>query len=327
MWNVVGHSWAVNFLRQSLANKRLAHAYLFLGPPQIGKRTLALELAKALNCLAEESERPCGECLACRKIAHSTHPDVRVIKPEGGSLKIDQVRQLQREVALTPHEGRYRVAILTSFDRATAEASNCLLKTLEEPPPQVVLCLTAQDTSLLLPTITSRCQLLHLRPLPLETVESALVEHWGVDRKKAALLAHLSEGRLGWAVEAYQRPAILEHRESCLDSLVQLLNEPRVPRFAYAQEISNTPEAIPGILEMWLSWWRDLLLVHEGNDAIMNLDRNEELATYAARYSLSQIYRALEAIRTAQQQVEGNANPRLTLEVLLLSFPLPDKSN
>jgi len=323
MWNVIGHPWAVEFLQRSLREGRLAHAYLLLGPAQIGKRTLALELAKALNCLAGEEERPCGECLACRKIAHSTHPDVRVVEPENRSLKIDQIRQLQREVALTPHEGRYRVAILPSFERATTEASNCLLKTLEEPPPQVVMCLTAPDTSPLLPTIVSRCQLLHLRPLSLEAVESALVERWGVEQERAALLARLSGGRLGWAVEAYQQPSILEHRTSCLDSLVKLLNEPRVPRFAYAEKISQTPEVVSDTLEVWLSCWRDLLLVHEGNGKeITNLDREEEITTYAARYSLGRIYRALQAIRTAQQQLESNANLRLTLEVLLLSFPL-----
>jgi len=324
MWDVIGHSWAVDFLKQSLANGRLAHAYLLLGPAHIGKRTVALELAKALNCGAEEEERPCGQCLACRKIAHSTHPDVRVVEPENGSLKIGQIRQLQRETILTPHEGRYRVAILPQFDRATTEASNCLLKTLEEPPPQVVLCLTAPDTSPLLPTIVSRCQLLHLRPLPLEAVESALVERWEVEQERAALLAHLSGGRLGWAVEAHHRPAILEHRASSLNSLVELLSAPRVPRFAYAQRVSHTPQVVSDILALWLSWWRDLLLAHEGNDEeITNLDRSDDIAAYATRYSLEQIYGAMQAIRTAQQQLDSNANLRLTLEVLLLSFPLP----
>ncbi|MEA3345701.1 MAG: DNA polymerase III subunit delta' [Chloroflexota bacterium] len=326
MWSLIGHSWAVDFLRQSLANGQLAHAYLLLGPPQIGKRTLALELAKALNCLAEEEERPCGRCPACRKIAHSTHPDVRVLEPEDGSLKIDQIRQLQRELALTPHEGRYRVAILTDFDQATTEASNCLLKTLEEPPPQVVLCLTAPDTSALLPTIVSRCQLLRLRPLSLETVESALVEHWGVDQKRAALLAHLSGGRLGWAVEAHQQPSILERRTEWLDSLVKLLNEMRVPRFAYAEEASQSPELVADILEIWLSWWRDLLLAHEDNYAeVTNLNRSEEITEYAAQYSLDQIRGALEAVRASQKWLESNANLRLTLEVLLLSFPHPQR--
>jgi DNA polymerase-3 subunit delta' len=328
MWDVVGHSWAVAFLKQSLANGRLAHASLLLGPAHIGKRTLALELAKALNCLAEEAERPCGKCLACRKIAHSTHPDVRVVEPQGGSLKIDQIRQLQREIILTPHEGRYRVAILRSFDQATPEASNCLLKTLEEPPSQVVLCLTAPNASPLLPTIVSRCQLLHLRPLSLEAVQSALMERWGVKQERAALLAHLSGGRLGWAVEAHGEPAILERRANSLDSLVNLLNAPRVPRFAYAEKANRTPKAVPDILELWLSWWRDLLLAHEGSDQeIINLDRHEEITTYATRYSLHQVYRAMQAVRTAQQQLERNANLRLTLEVLLLSFPLPPRGS
>ena len=322
MWDMIGHSWALDYLKRSLANSRLAHAYLLLGPAQIGKRTLALELAKALNCLAQEEERPCGECLACHKIAHSSHPDVRVVEPQDGSLKIDQIRQLQREIALTPHEGRYRVAVLRSFNHATTEASNCLLKTLEEPPPQVVLCITAPDTSSLLPTIVSRCQLLKLRPLSLEAVESALIERWGVEQQRAALLARLSSGRLGWAVEAYQEPSILQHRASCLDSLVRLLDEPRVPRFVYARKTSRSSESVSSILETWLSWWRDLLLAHEGKATeIAGHDRAEEIAAYASRYSLSQIHGALEAIRTAQQRLEWNANLRLTMEVLLLSFP------
>ena len=322
MWNVVGHSWAVDSLGQGIAVGHVAHAYLFLGPVQVGKRTLALELAKALNCLNEVSERPCGVCLACQKVARLTHPDVRVVEPREGSLKIEQVRQLQREIALTPYEGRYRVAILPDFDQATVEAANCLLKTLEEPPPQVVLCLTAQGTSSLLPTIVSRCQLLHLRPLSLATVASVLVQRWGAEQEKAQLLARLSEGRLGWAVKALQDPSMLRHRTDCLDALVSLLGEVRVARFSYAEGMSRTPQEVPGLLEIWLSWWRDLLLAREGSlGEIIGLDRGHEIAQYAARYSLDQILAALKAIRTAQRQLDWNANPRLTLEALLLSLP------
>lgn len=321
-WNVIGHSWAVDFLKQSIASGHLAHAYLLLGPAQIGKRTLALELAKALNCVAEEEERPCGDCLPCRKIAHSSHPDVQVIEPQEGSVKIDQVRQLQRELVLTPHEGRYRVAILRSFDRATIEASNCLLKTLEEPAPQVVLCVTASDAGSLPPTIVSRCQVLNLRLLPLETVESALRSRWHVERETATLLSRLCGGRLGWAIEAYREPSILRHRANCLDAMVRLLDERRVSRFAYAQKASSNPEMVTSILDTWLSWWRDLLLVREGNGGqITGRDRTEEITAYASRYSLIQIHTVLDAIRAAQQRVEYNANLRLTMEVLLLSLP------
>jgi DNA polymerase-3 subunit delta' len=324
MWSVVGHPWAVDFLKQSLLSERLAHAYLLLGPAHIGKVALALELAKALNCLAEETARPCGECLSCQKVDHSTHPDVRVIHPEGGSTKIDQIRQLQREIMLTPHEGRYRVAILSDFDQATVEASNCLLKTLEEPPPQVVLCLTAPVASRLLPTIVSRCQVVYLRPLPLELVESSLVQRWGLDQEKAALLAHLSGGRLGWAVRAHREPTVLQRRSNSLNALVQLLNSPRVPRFTYAEKTARAAGAVPDILEDWLSWWRDLLLTIEGNDQdVTNLDRREEIAKHATQYTVRQVHGAMQAIRAAQEQLDSNSNLRLTLEVLLLSFPLP----
>jgi DNA polymerase-3 subunit delta' len=327
-WQVIGHSWAVDFLKRSMASGRLAHAYLLLGPSQIGKRTLALELARALNCSAPEGERPCGECLACRKIGHLTHPDVRVIEPEDGTLKIGQIRELQRETMLTPHEGRYRVAVLRSFDRATTEAANCLLKTLEEPPPQVVLCLTALDASSLLPTIISRCQVLHLRPLSQRVVESVLTAHWGVEPQMAARLARLSGGRLGWAVEASQQPSILEDRRAHLDSLVGLLDTSRVARFAYAEAMSRAPDAVPHILEMWLTWWRDVLLMREGNgQSITHLDRGEEIAEHADRFPLQTIWTAIQSIRMAQQQLESNANLRLVLEVLLLSFPLPRASH
>jgi len=327
MWDVIGHSWAVDFLKQSLSSGQLAHAYLFLGPAHIGKRTLALELAKALDCQAPAPDRPCGRCLACRKIAHLTHSDVRVIEPEGSSLKIEQIRALQQELVLTPYEGRYRVAILQDFDQATTEASNCLLKTLEEPSPHVVLCLLASDTNPLLPTIISRCQLLHLRPLSLKATEIALIERWGVDPEQAALLARLSGGRLGWAVEASQHPDTLEQRRGHLDSLVRLLNASRVSRFAYARELSRSPEVVSRILEAWLFWWRDLLMMREGNaENITNLDRHEEIAAYARRFSLNRIHSALRAIRTTQEQLDNHANLLLALEVLFLSLPLPDES-
>jgi len=159
VWQVVGHEWAVELLKRSLTNGRVAHAYLLTGPPQIGKTTLALNFAQALNC--QNPEGPCGECLSCRKIAHGTHPDVRVIEGQGGTIKIDQIRALQRQAALSCTEGRWKVFILRQMERATTEAANCLLKTLEEPPAHVILVLTASEADALPPTIVSRCQVLN----------------------------------------------------------------------------------------------------------------------------------------------------------------------
>ncbi len=320
MWQVVGHEWAVELLRRSLANGRVAHAYLLTGPPQIGKTTLALNFAQALNC--QNSEGPCGECLSCRKIAHGTHPDVRVIEGQGGTIKIDQIRALQRQAALSCTEGRWKVFILRQMERATTEAANCLLKTLEEPPAHVILMLTASEADALLPTIVSRCQVLNLRPLAVETVRKALQERWGVEGQQAELLARLSGGRLGWAVEAARDEAILRRRDDLLDALMELMGQGRVERFAYARQLSRDAEAAREALDIWLSWWRDLLLMASGSSAeIANLDRAEALREMAGRYSLGQVRDFIEALRAAAWRLEHNANARLTLEVLLLSLP------
>ena len=320
MWQVVGNKWAVDLLKRTLAGERMAHAYLLTGPPQIGKRSLALNFAQALNCLDEE--KPCGQCLACGKIAQGSHPDVQVIEGERGILKIDQMRALRHEAALSPLEGRWKVYIIRQMEQATAEAANCLLKTLEEPPSHVILMLTASQAEALLPTIVSRCQMFNLRPLAIETVQASLQERWRVDAERAELLARLSGGRLGWAVAASQNDAILDQRERHLDEMRELIGQGRVERLEHAQQLSRNPEAAPELLHLWLSWWRDLLLAASGSSAgIINMDRENTLRDQAQRYSLGQARNFVEALRTAVWRLEHNANARLTLEVLMLSLP------
>jgi DNA polymerase-3 subunit delta' len=320
MWQVVGHKQAVDLLKGALASERVAHAYLLTGPSQIGKRSLALDFAQALNCLDEE--KPCGQCLACSKIAHGSHPDVQVIEGEGGTIKIDQMRTLRRGAALFPLEGRWKVYIIRQMEQATIEAANCLLKTLEEPPPHVVLMLTASEAEALLPTIVSRCQVINLRPLTTETVQRSLQERWGVDVERARLLARLSGGRLGWAVVASQNDAILSRREKYLDQMMKLIGQGRVERMEYVQQLSHDSEALRELLQLWLSWWRDLLLTASGSSAeIINIDREDTLRAHAERYSLDQVRDFVEALRAAAWRLEHNANTRLTLEVLMLSLP------
>lgn len=321
MWQVVDHKWAVELLERSLANGRMAHAYLLLGLPQIGKTTLALNFAQVLNCLDER--KPCGQCRSCLKIAHGNHPDVRVIEAVNGTIKIDQIRAMQREVALSPHEGRWKVYIIRQMERATTEAANCLLKTLEEPPSQVVLVLTASDMDQLLPTIISRCQVLNLRPPSAVLVQKALEERWGVDPDRARLLARLSGGRLGWAVRASEDGAILRKREKRLDEMIELMRQGRVERLRYAQRLSSSPDDLREILDLWLSWWRDLLLIKGGSSTeVTNVDREATLRSQARGYSLTQVRDFVEALRAAVWQLEHNANTRLTLEVLMLSLPV-----
>ncbi|MEK7216302.1 MAG: DNA polymerase III subunit delta', partial [Chloroflexota bacterium] len=180
-WRLIGNAAAVAALQHSLSQDRLAHAYLLVGPEGVGKATLALALAQAVNCL--QPDPPCGECGQCRRIAHGLHPDVTVVTLEEGrrEIRINQIRELQVLLNLLPFEGRNRVTIIHDADRMNEEAGNALLKTLEEPPPRVVLALTCRDEEALLPTIRSRCRRVVLNPVGTAELVRALETAHGAD--------------------------------------------------------------------------------------------------------------------------------------------------
>lgn len=319
-WGVIGHDWAVALLRSSLSAGRVAHAYLLSGPPQIGKRTLALALAQALNCA--EPDPPCGRCPSCLKIARGLHPDVRLIVGEGtgGNIKIEQIRTLQHEAALAPYEGRYRVFIMRQMEQATLEAANSLLKTLEEPPLQVIMVLTAVHSESLPRTIVSRCQHLGLRPAAIPVVEQVLNDK-GVDRVQAQLLARLSGGRLGWALQAAADKDLLLKRQQNLDRLSQLLTAGRVERLACAQEMSGDPAAARQFVELSTCWWRDLALLCQGAAGLINVDQTAQYRRVGNQVDLAQIMAILRASQATAAQLEANVNPRLALEGLFLQLP------
>lgn len=325
MWQVVGHEKAVALLNNSLKGGKLSHAHLFVGPKHVGKMTLAINLAQALNC--EGDEKPCGDCRQCLRIAGQKHADVVVIGLDGrAEIGIDQIREMGHSASLRPFEGRHRVFIIDGAEHLSHEASNCLLKTLEEPPPNVQLILLAINERLLLPTVLSRCRRLELRPLSTPVAEQALTERWGVPRERARVLARLCSGCLGWAVVAFSDEGLLGERWQKLTTLTRLTRVGLEERFAYAAQLANQfskdRESVQEVLSLWVGWWRDLMLVKGGcGNFVSNVDQETTLHREAEGYSLTQIKEFVESLQRAMEQLDQNANPRLVLEVLMLAIP------
>jgi DNA polymerase-3 subunit delta' len=325
-WDILGHEWAVELLQGHVARSEVRHAYLFTGVQGVGRRTLALRLAQALNCQQPSAPGvPCLHCRTCQQIARMEHPDLAVVAAEqvGGTLRVDQVRELQHSLALAPYEARFRVALLLRFEEANASAANALLKTLEEPPQQVVLILTAESTETLLPTIVSRCEVLRLRPLPLQQVSQEMQESWGIPPEGGRLLAHLAGGRPGYALRLQQNPELLEQRKIWLDDHARLLGASRVARFAYADILSKDREALNGALQIWTSLWRDVMIHASGAAApIINLDRSEEIRDLAEHFGLDGARQTLAALNRTLYLLGRNANARLASEVFMLDLPV-----
>lgn len=324
-WQVYGHDWAVEHLRKSMRHERVRHAYLFTGPDSVGKRTLALAFAQALNCThPDDTLRPCGECRSCRLIKSGNHADIIYAEhdPNTEVLKIEAIRNVARALSIRPYEGRYRVAIFDDFDQAQPRAQDALLKTLEEPPHAAILLLTAKSTGTLLPTITSRSQILTLSGVPRDILRATLQTHFGAEAHHADLLASFSGGRIGWAIRALQDDAVLQERHSYLDLLETALESSRSQRFAIAQDISRDKPALHFILALWQSYWRDVLLLCEGRQPVLsNSDREMSLQKLALQLNTDEALRALKATRQLLANLQYNLNLRLAIETLFLDYP------
>lgn len=340
---MIGHEAALAWLHRALETGRLAHAYLITGPRSVGKRTFALEIAQALNCEAPNvADRPDHTCHQCRMIERGVHPDVRIVRraPErrmismrpqagGGPAReySDNVQFIQSDAQLRPVMGRAKVYLILYAEELAEDAGNRLLKTLEEPPAFVVFLLTAIERGGVLPTIASRCQEIRLRPAAREQLAEALVGS-GTEPERAHQLAALAGGRQGWAVRAAQDSALFEQQETYGRQLVEALSGSRIDRLLRSRALSerwaSQPETVRETLRVWMSWWRDVILVQLGlMNRMVHLEPGERAALTAAAGHLDRraARQAAAAIQQTLADLDTNVNARLALDLLLLRLP------
>ncbi|MDQ3854776.1 MAG: hypothetical protein M3281_00095 [Chloroflexota bacterium] len=337
----VGNTAAKELLRASVLSGKGGHAHLLIGPPRLGKRTLALWLAQLLCCpeRSPADPEPCGVCNVCGRIARGTYPDVRVFSLDtqaesaerataSRELGIDNVRQLVSDIDLLPFQGDRKVYVLDDAEVLTEEAANALLKTLEEPPAFATLVLLATEDSGLPQTIRSRCNPVRLRAVGTEEIYGWLRElEPDADPTRVRRIAELAVGRPGWALEALRDPGLVEEHDEHVRELLDATRDGAGPRLALAEKLGRhwsssrkgARQEVYAELFDWLGFWRETMARASGLPATAS-PYQPDLDRLASR-GTETLGRAAQQTLDAIARLDANVNTRMAIENLLLDLP------
>jgi DNA polymerase-3 subunit delta' len=324
--NFIGNERIIERLCHAVAARKTSHAYLITGPRQIGKRTLALSLARSIQChgRSDSSGNACGYCSDCHKAASGNHPDTQTMElpKDRQHYSIDQIREMIEGITLKPTEGYKRIFIIPDADLLTPQALQSSLKILEEPPPDGMIIITCVSSELLLPTIISRCQEISLVPVLPETLASILIQRYNIDPDRAHDLSLMSSGRPGWAITAIDQPDLLAEQHTMLHDLAKLVGSSRSDHITSATKYAADKDHARATIELWISWWRDVLLASQGaNTIIRHREDRELIEQIACQWGSTAAEQMVRAQILALDSLEKNGNPRMIFEVMLQSLP------
>ncbi len=312
---LVGQEALVEWLHHAIESNRVAHAYLISGESGSGKRTLAGAFAGALLC-QEQTTGACGQCGSCRLIEAGNHPDVAIVEPQAGRIRIDQIRGLKDKFALQSYAGGWKVGTIIDAEVMTEAAANSLLKLLEEPSGQAVIMLLSSNPSMLLPTIVSRCQMIKMNRLPRAKIAAYLEDEYGISWETAMVIAGLADGCLGQA-------RVIAGADSLVwkDRVLAVMTDERargLEALRLAAALDNEPDAIEFVLHVLTTWFRDLLLVAKGcpRELVVHQDHFTHLLAQSKTYETLACQEAVFQIEDTLRAIRSNANRRLALDTL-----------
>jgi DNA polymerase III subunit delta' len=316
--DIYGHERQRAILQKTIAQRRVGHAYLFSGINAVGKRTLACEFVKSLNCeKADNINNACGGCSSCLKMQHGSHPDVIFIEADGQFIRINAIREIQEQMKFKPLEGRWRAVIIDGADKMNEQAANALLKTLEEPSASNILILISSRPYSMPATIISRCRHMRFNPLSADSIARFLVERMSMEEQKARLLAGLSGGSIGLALELDQED-IVAYRVEIMQLLMDTRKDDPISLLNLASFLGQDKKEIKTGLDILNSCFRDAIILKETgkNEMLINQDNPSFIDALTHRLTGEQILQNISLIAQAWTTIEQNVNKTLTLETM-----------
>lgn len=308
--DVLGHARPISIIDSYIEKNHFSGGFIFSGPEGIGKKMTAKIIAQKLNCTAQDG-RPCGICSSCLKIEKLGHPDLHIIENGEAQIKIEDIRDIQREASFRAYEGAMKVFIIDNAHKLNPDSANCLLKTLEEPPRDVLIILISHKPQSIIKTVLSRCKVIKFSSLPRAELEAVLVKNYSLDKLSAHFLAFYAEGRLGLALRLKDTP-LLQEKNKIFDSFV-LSSKPLDHNV-----MGQNKDQMRVSLNILASWFRDIYMLKAGltNSEIIHLDRQSDLLKTAQRFSLKQLDDTMAMLSESLLYLEKNINTKLLLHNL-----------
>ncbi len=306
----LGHDLPISMINGYIEKNRFSGGYIFSGPEGIGKKMAAKIIAQGLNCTAE-LDKPCGSCSSCLRSQKMQHPDVHIIENNESRIKIEDIRNIQREASFRPYEGVMKVFIIDNAHKLNAEAANALLKILEEPPKDSVIILLTHKVQTIFPTVLSRCKQIRFAPLPRASLESILIKDYFVSKDLAHFLSYYCEGRLGAALKL-KDSRIAEEKNGIFNSFM-FSEKPLEGNY-----FSRSKDQLRICLNILASWLRDLYLLKAGikPSEIIHADRYNDLLALAHKFSFKQLNDAISGVSESSMYLDNNINTKLLLHNL-----------